>query len=145
MILRSHSYSISAIFLCLSCHRICFSSLALSETSDHQESTLSDLNFLNAVITSPEGDESMLSEAGSLSVSIQVFGWTYGVMMVHVNASLVAETTEGHVTNIHDPPQEFSYELFGPQAFNMYTTQVSFYNRHGGEVCAYYESIDDLK
>ncbi len=88
----------------------------------------------NAVILSPEGDEAMLTENGALSISIQVSGWMAGVMTVHVNESLVAETKEGHSLDPDDPPQEFTWELYGPRAFGTYTTRVSFHTYHGGQV-----------
>jgi hypothetical protein len=94
----------------------------------------------NAVILSPEGDESMLTESGALSITIQVYAWMSGVMTVHVNQSLVAETTEGYVQDVNDPPQEFNWELYGPQAYGTYTTRVSFYSHHGGKVCTFTRS-----
>jgi hypothetical protein len=88
-----------------------------------------------AVILSPEGDEAMLTESGALSINIQVSGWMAGVMTVHVNESLVAETMEGHSLDPDDPPQEFTWELYGPRAYGTYTTRVSFHTHHGGQVC----------
>ncbi len=97
-------------------------------------STRDVLPIPNAVILSPEGDEAMLTENGALSINVQVSGWMAGVMTVHVNESLVAETTEGHSIDPDDPPQDFNYELYGPGAYETYTTRVSFYTHHGGQV-----------
>jgi hypothetical protein len=88
----------------------------------------------DAVILSPEGDEAMLTENGALSINIQVSRWMGGVMTVHVNESLVAESTEGHSLDPDDPPQEFSWELYGPGVYRTYTTRISFYTHHGGKV-----------
>ena len=76
----------------------------------------------------------MLTENGALSITIQVFGWMEGVMTVHVNESMVAETSEGYVQDVHDPPQEFNFELYGPRAYATYTTRVAFYSGYGGKV-----------
>ncbi len=88
----------------------------------------------DAVILSPEGEEAMLTENGALSINIQVSGWMAGVMTVHVNESLVAETMEGHSLDPDDPPQDFTWELYGPRAYGTYSTRVSFHNYHGGQV-----------
>ncbi len=107
------------------------------EAQEHKFKDSSALDVLpipSAVILSPEGDEAMLTENGALSINIQVSGWMAGVMTVHVNESLVAETTEGHCLDLEDPPQEFNYELYGPGAHGTYTTRVSFYTHHGGQV-----------
>ena len=110
--------------------------ISIPDTDDNDGSQESQIQIQDprAVILSPEGDEAMLSEGGALSITIQVFGWLSGVMTVHVNETMVAETAEGYLSDVNDPPQEFNFELYGPRAYGTYCTRVAFYTHYGGTV-----------